>query len=141
MLDDLLAKVASIALQDLFGSGQVQNSFAGGGSLGTGLGNLLGPIFSGFRQSGGSVGAGRAVVVGEKGPEIFQPGRSGTVVPTGALGGTDVVVNNFTGARTETRKSRQPNGRELVEILVGEPEFFEILDMRDRFNPARPTVR
>lgn len=38
-------------------------------------------IFSGFRASGGNVGAGGAYVVGEKGPEIFMPHTSGNIVP------------------------------------------------------------
>ena len=34
-------------------------------------------------------------IVGERGPELFMPGRSGTVIPNDALGGgsTSVVVN------------------------------------------------
>ena len=31
------------------------------------------------RQHGGPVGAGQSVIVGEAGPEIFTPGRSGSV--------------------------------------------------------------
>jgi phage-related minor tail protein len=31
-------------------------------------------------------------LVGERGPELFMPGRSGTIVPNGG-GGTNVVVN------------------------------------------------
>ena len=46
--------------------------------------------------TGGPAMANTPYIVGEKGPELFMPGRSGTVVPNDALGGggsTNVVVN------------------------------------------------
>ena len=46
--------------------------------------------------SGGPAKAGMPYIVGENGPELFVPGRSGTVVPNHALSGggtTNVVVN------------------------------------------------
>lgn len=43
-----------------------------------------GGIFGGFLQEGGSAPLGQAFVVGEKGPELFVPKSSGTVVPNGA---------------------------------------------------------
>ena len=59
-----------------------------------------GGIFSGagpyqFRANGGSVNSGTPYMVGEQGPELFVPGKSGTIVPNNALGGSssNVVVN------------------------------------------------
>jgi hypothetical protein len=45
--------------------------------------------------TGGPAMANTPYIVGEKGPELFMPGRSGTVIPNNALGGgsTNVVVN------------------------------------------------
>ena len=46
--------------------------------------------------TGGPATANTPYIVGEKGPELFMPGRSGTVIPNDALGGggsTNVVVN------------------------------------------------
>ena len=46
--------------------------------------------------TGGPAKAGMPYIVGEKGPELFVPGRSGTVIPNHALSGggtTNVVVN------------------------------------------------
>lgn len=40
------------------------------------------------RAEGGPVSAGGAYLVGERGPELFVPQRSGTIVPNGATGGT-----------------------------------------------------
>jgi len=41
----------------------------------------------GMRAAGGPVAGGTPYIVGEKGPELFIPGRSGTVIPNDALGG------------------------------------------------------
>lgn len=52
--------------------------------LAEGIGKAL---FAGFRAEGGPVGAGNSYIVGEKGPELFVPGSSGSIVPNGAMGG------------------------------------------------------
>jgi phage-related minor tail protein len=36
---------------------------------------------------GGSVSAGQPYLVGERGPELFMPGRSGGIAPAGSFGG------------------------------------------------------
>ena len=67
----------------------------------------LGGVFSGFFTNifgrnknipklakGGSARAGIPHLVGERGPELFTPSRSGTVTPNHALGGTTNVVVN-----------------------------------------------
>ncbi len=49
-----------------------------------------------FRAKGGPVSGGSPYMVGEKGPELFVPNTSGTIVPNNKLGGggaTNVVVN------------------------------------------------
>ncbi len=48
---------------------------------------FIGSIIDGFRAGGGPVSAGRAYVVGEKGPEVVVPQTSGVVIPNHALGG------------------------------------------------------
>ena len=47
------------------------------------------------KAAGGPVMGGTPYIVGERGPELFMPGRSGTIIPNDALGGgsTSVVVN------------------------------------------------
>lgn len=52
----------------------------------------LAPV-AGARASGGPVTGGRPYLVGEKGPEIVVPGRSGTVIPNGTSMGGSVTVN------------------------------------------------
>jgi len=59
-----------------------------------GGGGLLG-LIPGL-ANGGRPPVGRPSIVGERGPELFVPGRSGTIVPNhelGGGGGTSVVVN------------------------------------------------
>ena len=48
--------------------------------------NLLG-IKAGARMAGGPVSGGSPYMVGERGPELFVPNRSGMIVPNTALGG------------------------------------------------------
>lgn len=49
------------------------------------------PLIPEFRAAGGPVTSGMPYVVGEKGPELFVPNRSGQIVPNGAGGGTEVI--------------------------------------------------
>jgi tape measure domain-containing protein len=51
------------------------------------------PSIVGSRAVGGPVAGSGAYLVGERGPEVFMPGRSGTIVPGGGMGGTNVTVN------------------------------------------------
>lgn len=68
------------------------NSLAAAGQGGGGIGGFIGTaisaigsIFGGFKATGGPVSAGKAYVVGERGPEIMVPGASGTVIPNHAI--------------------------------------------------------
>lgn len=82
-LENVAKAFARAALEAaLFNSGPFASG--GGGGLGGGLGNLLGGFFGGFRAKGGPVLPGRSYVVGEEGPELFEPNTSGTIVPNGA---------------------------------------------------------
>jgi hypothetical protein len=93
---DLLERMVAQALaaklgEALFGNFGSTGQFGGlVGAIGAGLG------FGGFRANGGPVSAGRAYVVGERGPEIIVPRSAGTVMPNEALGG--VTINNYVSA-------------------------------------------
>ncbi len=50
----------------------------------------------GARAAGGPVQAGKNFLVGEGGPEIFQPTQSGTILPNGVGGGAPSVTINAT---------------------------------------------
>jgi tape measure domain-containing protein len=65
-------------------------AYMGGG----GIEGITMGTFGGFKANGGPVSSGQTYMVGERGPELFVPGRSGSIVPNGAMGGdVNVVVN------------------------------------------------
>lgn len=69
----------------------------GQGGLISSLFTAASTAFGGARASGGPVAAGRAYLVGERGPELFIPRASGGIVPNGGFGGggrgpTEIVV-------------------------------------------------
>jgi hypothetical protein len=56
------------------------------------------------REKGGTTMGSSPFVIGEAGPELFVPGRTGTVVPNDEMGGKGQTVNvNFTINATDTR--------------------------------------
>ena len=72
-----------------------------GGDDGAGVFSILSGNF-GKRAMGGPVAGGTPYMVGERGPELFVPRSSGTIVPNNALGGgsSNVVVNvDATGSK------------------------------------------
>lgn len=106
------AYLASTVRRAIFGDAE---KAASGGGFGGLLGGLLGGLFgagggagsditdasqvvgdiSGF-ASGGSIRAGQLVMVGERGPELFRPRQSGTIVPNHQLAGAGGVHINMT---------------------------------------------
>lgn len=52
------------------------------------------PTGAGHRAGGGSVSAGSPYIVGERGPELFVPRSSGSIVPNGG-GGSSTVINLY----------------------------------------------
>ena len=72
------------------------SSFASFGSVGAGTSSMFvgSASASAFLADGGTARAGRSYIVGERGPEMFTPGVTGTVTPNESLGGsTNIVVN------------------------------------------------
>lgn len=57
----------------------------------SGLSSFVGSLFGGGKAVGGDVDASKWYVVGEKGPEIFAPGVSGSIIPNKAIGGGSSV--------------------------------------------------
>lgn len=79
MLKRMVAQAIAAQLNSyLFGDGKGSNTGA--------IGSLFAGWFGGMRANGGPVQAGRAYLVGERGPEIVVPNNSGTVIPNGAMG-------------------------------------------------------
>lgn len=114
------------ALSGLFGG-----VTGGGGGFAPGVGfnpnafsmpSLLG------RAKGGSVMAGQPYLVGERGPELFMPGRSGGIAPTGSFGGAVSVVVNVDAGGTSV-EGNEPNANQLGRI-VGAAVQAEIVKMQ-----------
>ena len=110
------------------------------GKTGTGLAGIIGGWMSGggmfgnftnvsgVRANGGGISAGSPYIVGERGPELIIPGRSGTVIPNSNLGGGggNVTINNtFTGGVT-----RADLGEMIPKIV--EASKRAVLDARKR---------
>lgn len=110
------------------------------GKTGTGLAGIIGGWMSGggmfgnftnvsgVRANGGGISAGSPYIVGERGPELIIPGKSGTVIPNSNLGGGggNVTINNtFTGGVT-----RADLGEMIPKIV--EASKRAVLDARKR---------
>jgi hypothetical protein len=102
------------------GGGGITSLFGGGGGIQSaqGFGQtasfMLGGAFSG-RAGGGTIAPNRAVMVGERGPEIFVPNSGGKIVPNHnmkALGGQETVINqniNITTGVSQTVRAEVLN--------------------------------
>ena len=88
-----LAEVASNTLKNI--ANQLLNIGVNFGLFGVPFGTGSGGgLLGGFFANGGRPPVGKPSVVGERGPELFVPRSSGTIVPNNAMGGsTNVVVN------------------------------------------------
>ena len=118
-LSDLLNNVADkfldIALnQALFGDILGSSGKPGGG--------ILGFLTGGKLAEGGRAAGGKSFLVGEKGPELFVPSRSGNVIPNDKLGGggnTSVTVNvDASGSSVEGDESDSEQLGRLIGAAV-----------------------
>lgn len=82
--------------------------------FGAGKGILGSLGIPGFAE-GGLVRGPTLAMVGEKGPEAILP-----LDKLKGLRGGDVVVNVYANEPVETRESRTPDGRRMLEIMVGD---------------------
>ena len=80
MIIKALLLAAVFAMFPGFGAGKL---FGGA----TNFKGILGSMMGGQFADGGSPPVGKMSLVGERGPELFVPGSSGTIIPNHALGG------------------------------------------------------
>ena len=111
-LGDLVSRVADRFLDiglnfALFGN-------AGGNVVTGGLFKFLG------FANGGRPPVGVPSVVGEKGPELFVPDRSGTIIPNSQLGGsTNIVVNvDASGSSVEGDEQQSKELGRLISVAI-----------------------
>jgi phage-related minor tail protein len=102
----MIAQYIAIAIARMFaGFGSAPQ--AGDFNL-NGFGNLSPDAASGLTgflnplkfADGGRPPVGRPSIVGERGPELFVPGASGTIIPNEAMGGVNVGTINITVENT-----------------------------------------
>lgn len=92
---------------------------------------LAGTGGGGGKAIGGPVQAKQSYIVGERGPEMFIPSRSGSIVPNNKLGGGTVVVNQNINVATGVQQTVR------AEVLGLMPQIAEaskaaVLDARRR---------
>lgn len=89
-----------IAIQMKAAALQFLRYLFGGSQFIPGSSSFVGPMPPG-RASGGSVSSRSPYLVGERGPELFVPSGSGTIIPNnqmGNVGGVTNVTNNYINA-------------------------------------------
>lgn len=69
------------------------------------------------RAGGGPVFGGSTYLVGERGPELFMPSSSGSIIPGGS-GNVTVNVHNNTGSQVAVRKSASFDAQGMVIDMV-----------------------
>jgi hypothetical protein len=96
----------------------VREKFVGLGSSIKGVftgGDAPAPI-DGARASGGPVSAGKNYLVGERGPEIFSPSSSGSIIPNHRAGGS--VSNDNRTITINITASPGMNERTLADLVL-----------------------
>tara|TARA_B100001093_G_scaffold276172_1_gene263937 strand:+ start:1311 stop:3497 length:2187 start_codon:yes stop_codon:yes gene_type:complete len=113
-----LAQAATNVLQDLkrqLIQTQIQSAVSG---VGRSIGGFLGGLFK-KRERGGPVSSGQSYIVGEKGPELFSPSRSGTITANDKIGGgTTNIVNVSVDAQGSSVSGNQPSANQLGQAIA-----------------------
>jgi hypothetical protein len=100
VIQDLIAielKASALSLLRMFFSPSVGPSLDGGGALPSSFSQYLVKP----KAAGGPVSGNSPYLVGEKGPELFMPAGSGTIIPnsqTSQMGGVTNITNNYINA-------------------------------------------
>lgn len=83
---------------------------------------------AGARASGGPVEMDKTYLVGEKGPELFVPSRSGTIVPNSQLGGGGApqITINLGGVQIQKAEDIQTLANKVSETLTRKLELFKL---------------
>ena len=86
------------------------------------------PSFLPGKAMGGSVTAGKPYIVGEKGPELFMPGKSGGIAPAGTFGGVgNIVVNVDAGGSAVQGNTNQSKA---LGAVIGAAVQAEIIKQK-----------
>ncbi|MDP2026452.1 hypothetical protein [Sulfuriferula sp.] len=98
---------------------------SGGGGWGAAFSSIVGSL---FKADGGPVNANRPYIVGERGPEMFLPSVSGSIVPNHALGASggnssgdvSITVNvSDSGQQSAGSGNNAELGRRIAGVVKG----------------------
>ena len=107
MLNNIADRLLDVGLNNLlFGS-----ILGSSGPKGGGLFGLLG------FANGGKPPVGKPSIVGEKGPELFVPKRSGTIIPNDKLGGGSTNISVNVDASGSSVQGDNESGKELGRLI------------------------
>ena len=95
------------------------------------LGPKVGAVSMGPKAIGGPVQAGGSYLVGERGPELFRPARSGSITPNDQLGGGQVVVNQTINVSTGVQQTVRNEIRNMLP-MISESAKGAVLDAKRR---------
>ncbi|WP_395613042.1 tail tape measure protein [Allosphingosinicella sp.] len=117
-----LKRVALSAMAEIAGAAirtGLNSLFKGGGGIGGIIGGLIPGLFGAPGKAiGGPVSAGRAYLVGERGPELFVPTASGRIEAGRGGGGRDVrlsiTINAPAGGEAQALKA---SGRQIARAV------------------------
>jgi lambda family phage tail tape measure protein len=96
----------------------------GGGKAGGGGGLFGGSIIPGFLASGGPANANKPYIVGERGPELFVPRSTGTVVPNDQLG--------MGGGASVTYNINAVDAMSFKQMIAQDPSFLYAVSEQGR---------
>jgi hypothetical protein len=77
------------------------------------IGGAVDFAFGGGRAMGGPVNAGTNYIVGERGPELFMPNTSGTIIPNNKLSGGGTVINLTVNGAIDA----EGTARTIIDVL------------------------
>lgn len=93
----------------------------------------LSPTIPG-RATGGPVSAGSPYIIGEKGPELFMPRQSGTIIPNGQLS----AMGSNGGSQLVTYNIQAVDALSFRQMLARDPEFlYNLTEQTRRGIPSR----
>lgn len=110
-LRTIILRTILSAFGGIFGGGAA----AAAPAMGVPMPAIGGPVR--FAAAGGSIRANQQYIVGEKGPELFLPNTSGTMIPNnklGALGGGNMVTYNINAVDASSFR----------DLVARDPEFI-----------------
>ena len=101
----------------------LNKTFSGiGDAIAGGVSSIFGSMFGGGKATGGAVNSGTTYLVGEKGPELFTPERSGAIIPNHALqrpaSAVNIVVNIHEGEDGGRVDTQQQGGQTIIDVIV-----------------------